>query len=75
VLNTVIEGDCLEIMKLIAPNSIDLILTDLPYQKTQNSWDTIISLIPLWEQVKRVLKPSGAFITTAVRPLALAMGI
>lgn len=28
---TLIKGDCLEAMKDISSNSIDLILTDLPY--------------------------------------------
>ena len=31
MINQVIQGDCLEIMKKIPDNSIDLILTDLPY--------------------------------------------
>ncbi len=30
-LNTVIEGDCLEVMKNIGDGSVDMILADLPY--------------------------------------------
>lgn len=30
-INTIIEGDCLEVMKSIADKSVDLILTDPPY--------------------------------------------
>ena len=38
------QGDCLEIMKNITDKSIDMILCDLPYQVTQNKWDTIIPM-------------------------------
>jgi DNA modification methylase len=29
--NSVLQGDCLEIMKLLADKSIDMVLCDLPY--------------------------------------------
>lgn len=38
--NTIINADCLEAMKLISDNSIDLICTDPPYFKVKKeSWD------------------------------------
>jgi len=37
-LDTVINGDCLEIMSQIDTGSIDMILCDLPYGATQNKW-------------------------------------
>ena len=37
-----IEDDCLHAMGAIPDNSINLILCDLPYGTTQNSWDSII---------------------------------
>lgn len=43
-----IHGDCLERIKLIKDNSIHLFLTDLPYGKTRNDWDTPIDLSKLW---------------------------
>lgn len=33
----IIEGDCLEVMKSIPGESIDMILCDLPYGTTQNT--------------------------------------
>ena len=36
ITNVLFEGDCLEIMKKIPDNSIDLVLCDLPYGTTQN---------------------------------------
>ena len=29
--NTLVRGDCLEVMKYIPDNSVDLVLTDPPY--------------------------------------------
>lgn len=60
--NTVINGDCLEAMKEIDAESIDLILCDLPYGATQNKWDVVIPPVLLWEQYERIIKPNGAII-------------
>lgn len=35
----IIQGDCLEKMKLIPNKSIDFICCDLPYGSTANKWD------------------------------------
>jgi len=52
------QGDCLELMKKIPDGSVDMILTDLPYNLTDCSWDkSAIDLAAFWEQVKRILKP------------------
>ena len=45
-------------MKNIADNSIDLILCDLPFQCTANSWDTMIPFDKLWESYNRIIKPN-----------------
>lgn len=50
------KGDCLEIMKLLPDNSIDLILCDLPYGTTKLEWDSIIPFDKLWEQYNRLCK-------------------
>jgi len=52
--NTIICGDCLEIMPLIPDKSVDMILCDLPYGKTACKWDTVISFASLWEQYERL---------------------
>ena len=61
-------GDCLERMKEIPDGSVDLILTDPPYQTTQNKWDSIIPFEPMWEQLKRVVKPNGACVLFSAQP-------
>ena len=57
------QGDCLELMKDIPDQSVDMILCDLPYGITaRNKWDTIIPFEPLWEQYNRVIKDNGAIV-------------
>ena len=54
------KGDCIEEMQKIPNESIQMILSDLPYGTTaRNEWDKKIPLEPLWEQWLRILKPNG----------------
>lgn len=53
------SGDCLEIMPKLEEKSFDLILSDPPYQITQCAWDKMIPFAPMWENIKRILKPGG----------------
>ena len=69
-----IHGDCLEEMKNIPDKSIDMILCDLPYGTTQNKWDSIIPLEPLWEQYKRIIKDNGAIVLFAQTPIDKVLG-
>lgn len=66
-------GDALQILPTLAANSIDAIITDLPYGTTACSWDSVIPFAPMWEQVKRLLKPRGVFVTTASQPFTSAL--
>jgi site-specific DNA-methyltransferase (adenine-specific) len=61
-------GDCLELMPLIADESIDMILCDLPYGTTACKWDSILPLDKLWEQYERIIKPNGSIVLTASQP-------
>lgn len=54
-----IQGDCLQLMKNIQSKTADMILCDLPYQRTQNQWDIMIPIQELWEEYKRVIKDNG----------------
>lgn len=62
------HGDCLEIMKDLPPNGVDMVLCDLPYGTTQNKWDSIIPLDKLWKEYVRVAKESAAIVLTAAQP-------
>lgn len=61
-------GDCLERMKEIPDASVDMILTDPPYGTTVCKWDSVIPFEPMWEQLKRIIKPKGAIVITASQP-------
>ena len=63
-----LHGDCLERMKEIESGSVDAIICDPPYQITACKWDSIIPLEPMWEQLKRIVKPNGAIVMTASQP-------
>ena len=65
ILNSLLEGDCLEMMNMIPDKSIDMILCDLPYGTTQNAWDSVIPLDRLWEQYLRIIKDNGAIVLTS----------
>lgn len=57
------QGDCLELLKDIEDNSIDLIIADLPYNCTRNDWDQdIIDLDKLWEQYNRIAKQNACIV-------------
>jgi len=65
VENSLLEGDCLALMKHIPDGQVDLVLCDLPYGTTQNRWDSVIDLERLWAEYRRVLKPGGVVVLTA----------
>jgi len=50
-----------------------MVLTDPPYGTTQCKWDSVIPLEPMWEQLKRVIKPNGAIVMTASQPFTSAL--
>lgn len=64
------EGDCLNYLPEIPSESIDLILADLPYGTTDNSWDKIIPIEPLWKQYKRIIKDHGAICLFGQEPFS-----
>lgn len=68
-----IQGDCLQIMPTLEAGRVDAIITDLPYGTTACKWDSVIPFAPMWEAVKHVLKPRGAFVTTASQPFTSAL--
>tara|TARA_B110000967_G_scaffold209810_1_gene267794 strand:- start:2268 stop:3197 length:930 start_codon:yes stop_codon:yes gene_type:complete len=62
-------GDCIEKMKLIEDDTIDLVLCDLPYGSTKCKWDTIINIEELWNHYKRIVKkPSGVILLFGQQP-------
>lgn len=66
-------GDCLDILPTLPAQSVEAIITDLPYGTTACKWDEIIPFAPMWAAVKRILKPRGVFVTTASQPFTSAL--
>ena len=64
------NADCLEVMKKIKDESIDMILCDLPYGTSACSWDTIIPFEKMWEQYNRVIKPDCAIVLFGSEPFS-----
>lgn len=65
IINSIFEGDCIQVMKQFPDKCIDMILCDLPYGTTQNKWDSIIPLDELWAEYKRIIKDNGAIVLTS----------
>lgn len=68
-LNRIYAQDCMEILKNLPSESIDLIIADPPYYRLKGAFDFVFSSVTeyfawcfLWvRECYRVLKPTGAF--------------
>ena len=74
-INRVYNEDCLgdKGLCLIADNSVDMILCDMPYGTTACKWDTPLDLDELWKQYKRIIKDNAAIVMTASQPFTTAL--
>lgn len=57
-LNSIIEGNCVEVMKSFDENSIDLTVTSPPYDNLRTYKGYVFSFEEIAEQLYRVTKPS-----------------
>lgn len=64
------DGDCLEIMATLEAQSVDAIIVDTPYGTTACSWDVVIPFVPMWQQIKRIIKPRGAVVMFGSEPFS-----
>ena len=74
MINTVIQGDCLEVMRGIEDKSVDLVLTDPPYNASNSGikfkgyttineeWDKGFDPYLFLDQSFRILKPGGSLL-------------
>ena len=58
------NGDCLDVMKNLEKESVDLLFADLPYGQTSCKWDCLIDLDLFWKEVNRVCKKDAPMIFT-----------
>ena len=66
-------GDCLDVMQGIPDGSVDMVMTDPPFGTTACKWDSVIPFEPMWEQLKRIVKPNGAIVLMASQPFTSAL--
>jgi len=61
------HGDCLEVLRTIASDSIDAIVTDPPYGLSfmGKRWDYDVPSVDVWAECLRVLKPGGHLLAFA----------
>src|SRR3990167_7926645 len=67
MINKVVWGDCLEVMKNIQGNSVDAVVTDPPYGLSfmGKKWDYDVPSQKIWEECLMVLKPGGYLLSFA----------
>lgn len=71
---TLHHANCFDVFPQIAPKSVDMILSDLPYGTTQNKWDSPLSLPVLWHFYKRIIKDNGVVVLSAQSPFDKVLG-
>ena len=69
----IVNGDCLEEMKKIENNCVDLIFCDLPYGQTSCKWDCQINLEQFWKEVMRIKKTNTPIIMTTTTKFGISL--
>jgi site-specific DNA-methyltransferase (adenine-specific) len=64
------NDDCLNVLKNLPDNSIDLVLNDPPYGTTSIKWDKILDFGLIWEELQRVMKPKTNAIFFGSQPFS-----
>jgi len=66
-VNTVIQGDCLSVMRGMDDNSVSAVVTDPPYGISfmGKKWDYDVPSVEVWRECLRVLKPGGHLLSFA----------
>lgn len=64
---TLYNGDCLDVLATMPPESVDSIVTDPPYGLALmgKKWDYDVPAVAIWERCLRVLKPGGHLLAFA----------
>ena len=68
MINQIIEGDCLEVLKTLPSEIFDLLYTNPPFGITNAKWDSPLKWDKLWPEIWRVMKPRGAVVLHSSMP-------
>lgn len=69
------QGDCLKLMEELPDKSVDMVLCDLPYGTTRNSWDRVLPFEPLWRSYRRVCKANAAIVLFSQMPFTARLAM
>ena len=61
-INEIYRMDCFDLFPQIDNNVIDLVIVDLPFGQTDNSWDVKIDLNTMWMHLKRICKINTTYL-------------
>ena len=62
MINTVIQGDCLDVMKTLGDNSIDLTVTSPPYDNLRDYKGYTFDFEGIAKELYRVTKQGGVVV-------------
>ena len=72
-MSILLNGECLEELKDIDDNFVDLIFCDLPYGQTACKWDTLIDIDKLWIEFMRIKKLNTPIIFTCTTKFGVSL--
>jgi DNA modification methylase len=64
----IVCDDCLHGLSRVDSGSVAMVFADLPYGRTQNSWDKQVPINQLWAALNRVCRANAAMVFTAIQP-------
>ena len=67
---TIHFGEALTTMEGLPDQAFDVAYLDLPFSTTALGWDRLIPVAPMWQQLRRLIKPRGAIICHAQDPFS-----
>jgi site-specific DNA-methyltransferase (adenine-specific) len=54
---------------------VDAVITDPPYQKTQNQWDSIVPFDEMWERLNKLVKLNGVVVLFGQNSFTFKLGL
>jgi site-specific DNA-methyltransferase (adenine-specific) len=67
-IDSVTCADAIAFLAALPDACADAVVTDPPYGTTACAWDTVVPFEPMWEQLRRIVKPRAAIVMTASQP-------
>jgi site-specific DNA-methyltransferase (adenine-specific) len=69
-MNTLINEDCHVALKSLKDSSVDMVLTDPPYNTTKNKYEALLNWDLIWAELNRVCKPKAPIVLFGQMPFS-----